>query len=1118
MTSTERATSTAITARQFDVFLSHNGREKPLVERIAVKLKRAGLEPWLDIWHLTPGAAWLPELHQGLMASRACAVCIGPAGLGDWAREEVAVALERAVKDRGFRVFLVLLPGLEEPFNAASLPAFLSTRTWVDLRQGIESQRGIQALINAIMGVPLEPVIQTATNATTPPYRGLQAFDERHAEYFFGRDADIQRLIEQLKESRFLAVLGPSGVGKSSVVRAGLVPALRGGRLPGSAGWHIRIIRPGARPLTELAVQLAELDSARPRAALLDELAADARSLDLAAASLLARAEPDARLVWVVDQFEEVFTLCHNEVERRQFLDSLLHAATIPGGRTLVILTMRADFYPRCATYPELAALVANRQYLVSAMDQDELRQAIEEPARLVGLELEHGLVETILDDIARQPGALPLLEHALFELWERRRGSLLTLEGYRESGGVQGAIAKRAETIYAGLDADRQDAVRRVLLRLTEPGEGTEDTRRRAPVDELVSIDGTGRDVDDVLDALIAARLLTVGASEPTGEREVDVAHEALIRAWPRLRAWIDEDRAGLREHRRITEAAREWQRLNRDEGLLFRGARLAAAVERRARNEAALNSLEREFLDMSLAAQERERRAARTRQRWYVVLGSAVVAIAVAAAVVFYLSRQEAQTERDNAQREAQQRAAAEATALSDRDAAERARRESQSRELAAIALAQALADPELSLLLAVEAVSIDPSSQAVAALRRLVAQRAPLEITLPSFDADIGTVAFSADSRYLALADDWTTGTAGPAYVWDLTTGDLVEAYGDSTGAIGTEEIAFSPDGRLIVVGYTDGTYRIWDRGSGTEAFAIEYPPFSEACQPLAYLATFSADGKLLATAHPCGEGLSIWDVASGQLVSTLRVDEPNRFWGVQFSPDGQLIATQLYEASEIRVWEARTGNVVSVVEGKQQAHFRQTFSLDSRRIVTAALDDGSATIWDIASGSSVRRLHSGDAIQEWVAYSPNGALIVTTDDQFAAHVWDADSGSPVTDLVGHSSWIEAIEFSANSRWIMTTSIDHSVRIWDSSSGELLAEYSDPSVLRILSYVLGGFSPDGRWIYLYGSGPGAMLYSTAPFDESRDALLARAATLSTRELTADERAQYLHEGESP
>ncbi len=580
------------------------------MERIAQRLKGAGLAPWLDKWSLTPGGEWQRELGAGLDASLACAVFVGPNDLGAWELQEVAVALDRAAKQDNFRVFPVLLPGVDEPFDPNRLPHFLRTRTWVDFRGGRNDARALQDLINAVKGVPFGPDLPLAHNADVVPYRGLRAFGEQDARFFFGRDREVQRLYEKLKSSPFVAVLGPSGSGKSSLVRAGLVPELRAGAVAYGEQWHVCVLRPGATPLAALAAQMSQLLPSQAMQTTLDALERDARTLRLSVELALADRPAGDRVVVIVDQFEEVFTLCRDETERRQLFATLLDATSAPAGRTVVIVTLRTDFYARCASYPELAQLIGAQQMLVGSMDSEGLRQAIEEPANRVGLELEEGLSATILADVATEPGALPLLEHALLELWERRRGAMLTLEGYVDAGGVHGAVAQRAEQIYVQLSPDQQHIARRALLRLTQPGDGTEDTRRRVPRDELAP---EGNDnFQTVLERLVDARLLTTGRDD-TGQEIVDVSHEALIRGWPRLRSWIDTDRAGLLIHRRLTDAAQQWENLKREPGSLYRGARLTAGREWATEHDDELSQRERDFLIASQANENSEAQAIR-------------------------------------------------------------------------------------------------------------------------------------------------------------------------------------------------------------------------------------------------------------------------------------------------------------------------------------------------------------------------------------------------------------------------------------------------------------------------------------------------------------------------
>ncbi len=559
-----------------------------------------------------PGEPWQDALEEALDQSRTCAVFLGPSGLGPWENEEMRVALDERVRTPEFRVIPVLLPDTPMP-ERGRLPRFLSRLRWVDFRKGMEDTHAFYLLTSGIKGVP--PVPPPDVSEDGCPYRGLQPFHEEHAEFFFGREALTQWLVEGLRPStgsgqasRFLAVIGPSGSGKSSAVRAGLIPALRKGVLPGSEAWTILVMTPGVHPLEELAAYLAPPLSgqgdgmAKKMLQLQDELRADPRTLHAEVRLALAEKAPTACILIVVDQFEELFTLCRDEEERGRFLDNLLYASGIVQGRTAVVIAMRADFYAQAAAYSELADRMADHQVLVTPMEETELRQAIEAPAQRVGLAFAPGLVDIILDYALGEPGALPLLEHALLQLWERRQGRRLTFEAYREVGGVDGAIARRAEEEYAALPPKQQAEARRILLRLVQPGEGTEDTRRPALWSELVPGPEQAPAVDDVIQRLANARLLTTGRDSPTGEELVDVAHEALIRGWPRLRVWLDEDRAGLRTQRRLTERARDWERLSRDPGALYRGVHLAQAIEWAEDHAGEMAPLEREFLAASI------------------------------------------------------------------------------------------------------------------------------------------------------------------------------------------------------------------------------------------------------------------------------------------------------------------------------------------------------------------------------------------------------------------------------------------------------------------------------------------------------------------------------------
>ena len=405
------------------------------------------------------------------------------------------------------------------------------------------------------------------------PFKGLASFEAADAPYFFGRDRLVAELVARLVGAPLLGVVGPSGSGKSSVVRAGLLPALASGVLPGSERWPRLLIRPGEHPMRELRRALADV-------------------------------EPGTRVVVAVDQFEETFTVCRDEEERSGFIAELVRIAQGREG-SVVVVALRADFYGRCADYPKLSRLLAANHVLVGAMKRAQLRRVIVGPAQRVGLEIDPDLVEALVGDVEDEPGALPLLSTALLELWQRRDGRHLRLAAYEHTGGVLGAVARLAEDAFGQLDERSQPLARTVLLRLAEvePEGGVE--RRRLPLEEL-ALDG-GEEVASVIGLLADERLLTVSAGS------VEFAHEALLREWPRLRQWVEDDRDDLRVHRNVSSAAQEWEHLGRDDSALYRGARLAEAHDWAERGDPGPTEPEREFLAASLDRERRDRRAHR-------------------------------------------------------------------------------------------------------------------------------------------------------------------------------------------------------------------------------------------------------------------------------------------------------------------------------------------------------------------------------------------------------------------------------------------------------------------------------------------------------------------------
>ena len=648
---------------EFDIFLSHNSHDKTEVLKLSHQLKDLGFEPWVDAWNLVPGEQWLPELDRVLARCTCCAVIIGPHGMGNVHETEMWVALQRGLEskqgDRQFRIIPILLPNATRG-DRAKLPRFLTAYTWVEFHRSIEDPLAMERLTKAIRGEA--PGAGFKLPVGESPYRGIDFFDLQHANRFFGRETLTDWLLSRLRgtvskdgPTRFLAIVGASGSGKSSLARAGLLAKLQASEeVPGSPTWTQVILRPENRPLESLATALVkklepETEGKIARANtienLMGSLLESPTKLHMVAQALIPENDPNWRLVVFVDQFEELFTLNVANApsapgeprrlvlspDRIAFVQNLLRAAMIPNGRTIVILTMRADFYGKCASFPELSDAVSAFQELVGPMTPDELRRAIESPALLSGMEIESGLVDLLVEEVSGQSGALPLLQFALEELWtkSRERGfRKLTAAAYRELGGWKGGLSRRANAV---LDKFRnkpdEKLCRELFLRLVQPGEGTEDTKRLVRWEELQDADPSQAEaLEHVVRTLADERLITTGTAESSDEKSgrrlaagatVEVIHEALIRDWVELRGWLDADREGLRTHRQLTEAANEWVKSaanssQRDPSLLYTGSRLAAARELSARGTVTLNAQEAEFVSASTRAIRAKKRRA--------------------------------------------------------------------------------------------------------------------------------------------------------------------------------------------------------------------------------------------------------------------------------------------------------------------------------------------------------------------------------------------------------------------------------------------------------------------------------------------------------------------------
>jgi len=757
------------------------------------------------------------------------------------------------------------------------------------------------------------------------PYKGLDYFDEADADLFVGREALTEKLTgrvltllseDGVDQGRFFAIVGASGSGKSSLVRAGLVPALRWNKT--SANWPIHVLTPSAHPLESLATNLArENGSLAAVATLMDDLARDPRTLGLFIKREL-KATGGLYLLLVIDQFEELFSLCRSVAERSAFINNLITAASDEPGGAIVIITLRADFYAHCASYLQLRQALATHQEYIGAMSDDEMRRAIEEPARRGHWEFEPGLVDLILHEVGHEPGALPLLSHALFETWQRRHGRTLTLSGYASAGGVRGAIAETAEAVFTDKFTHNQQAIaRRIFIRLTELGDETStgDTRRRATFNELILKPEESDATQVVLKALADARLVT------TSEDSVQVAHEALIREWPTLRGWLEDNREGLRLHRQLTEAAQEWQAAEREPDILFRGARLAQAREWSASHADDMNAQEREFLAASVSSSEseavereaqhqRELEAAQKlaqneilrleeglesahRLRIRSILVSVAVTLAVFLAIFAIFAWQQSVSH------------AAETRSLNLASAAQQANRSGRGDLALALALeAVKMDEPPLDALTALREVSLSPGSRAI----------------LSGHSQEVRAIAVSpnghlAFSGSCVKTDAQGVCLAGELVLWDLIALKELRRWSGHSGWV--TEVAFSLDGQTLISGAEDGSLILWDvngvqvrelRGNSGSITGLAVVPGT------GFLLSGSADGFLILWELKTGIRVQVYDEASSPI--TALAVATNRLTAITAHQDGSLRLWSLYKSLPIQHFENQ-GNAINSV---------------------------------------------------------------------------------------------------------------------------------------------------------------------------------------------------------
>jgi WD40 repeat protein len=1062
----------------FDVFLSYSRSDGAAATELNGWLRARGLRTFFDRSELRPGLRWIPALEEAIGRSDAIAILVGRHGIGNTQQYERETALVRQTHDKEFPVIPVLMPGCENPPSG-----FLQLLTWIDLSQGagvLQQQDSLEALRGAIQR---KPVPASLIRSEICPYRGLEPFLEADAAFFCGRDAAIRELVAQVHAHSFVAVVGRSGSGKSSLVLAGLLPALRQQRQ--TTMWDVVSCRPGASPLRALAAAFGTVaENAGPAAidAFLENEAAAYRKGDIGTLVRIvndrldaAREKPDRLLIYV-DQWEELYAMvpATEDAERRKhsddvekFIALLVEAASGPRPRASVVLTVRADFYSPLIRHALLSTLLPRQQMNIPPMEPSDLRSAIETPAKKVGLSFAPpALVDQILNDVGTDEGRLPLLQFALKETWEGRQGDRLTAEAYMEVGGVTGAIQRTAERAYAALTPVQQGAARRLFLRLVTPGEGQDDTRARSAIPD----DPQQREIVDLFSDR-RTRLLVTGYDALQGlaplegidaHGTVEVAHEALIRRWPTLREWVRLNHEKLRARAAIVQAKIDWEEHGRDERYLLpsgiqleRGRALLANP-----GDVAVDDV-CDYVGLSIAkedhylavkreadlANERRIAEAKLQAKLYrsslIAAGSFIVASFVSLGLFFW-AHGTVEVARETlirmTWREADQakadvlRQRAKTIALRAEDAFE------YEGPAKALLFAMEAQNQGLPDLLENEQVIFD-------SLKKTLEKRIISEVSILG---GMG-VAYSPDGKAIVTMD------SNSLRFWNPSDGKEIDIYPLDALKIATPfgRIQWSPTGEWLAIGSQDKTLLL--APCSHPRLKALFPSCAEEGQDRqkvmldpdhrAGLAKFSNDGRWMVTGG-YGATLRRWEIAKGDAAAEIgtSLNVTVSFNAFAISPDMKKVVAGWQGspgAGEIGIFDPDSGELQAILQPPpedQKDHgsvIALSFNPSDSNMLLASETGGRIFVWDVKHNIPERLTGTtGTAYQ--VAFSRDGKSIAAASDDGVIRTWKTqDLTNEPNKLRGHRGPVSWVGFRPDGSLASACPTDKTIRIWNQHS---------------------------------------------------------------------------------
>lgn len=861
------------------------------------------------------------------------------------------------------------------------------------------------------------------------PYKGLAAFDEGDRADFYGRDDVVEALLDRIQNNGLTSVIGASGSGKSSVVMAGVLPQLRDSALPGSEDWSIVTMVPGTDPFDEFYTGLRSVAVGHP----LEAARYESRELRESFAASLGG--PNSKALLVVDQFEELFSADIDDATRERFLDNLVDLATDSAHRIRVVLTLRADFSDRPLAHPRFGDLMARASVLIAPMRPEQVEDVIRRPASRVGVEIEPGLVAEIVRDVSSATAYLPLLQYVLAELFEQRTSDRLTVQTYRALGGVQGVLERTAEATFTSLTAPERTACRQLFLRMVHLGDHGEETRRRLALTELHGL-GARADVERALERFSEVRLLTYDRDPVTRTPTVEVAHETVIARWVRYRVWIDEARADIVTHRRISASTATWQLSEEDPTYLLVGGPLAAAKDLYESGGVSLNTLEATFVTASQDADDKTRAhevertreeqalASRAKRRLAIGIGTAVVAVVIGLVAAFaFVQRQRAE------------------------DLAASQERQSTARSLAAASISNlSSGDPDLSLLLAIEGADTtlesgeDVLPEVVEALHQSIISPRPALI-IEGADAKLGghVIEYSPDGTAMAVV-----AREGDAMVIDPKTGEVLSRFGTSPDP--PFGVLFHPDGRQVTTIHPNAL-RQWDWRTGELLLEVTSDVNIST-------AVYSREGSLYAIGGSDGT-ITVVESGTGSAVSNY-VPHGGQVNSLDFDPTGTRIVSVGNDTRAV-VTDVATGDLL--VEANLDTivlPIRHVAWHPTAETAVIATFQGENLLFDTQTGERLHSYGNGQNFENAMAFDRLGQFIVAAGGDGEARIYGTQvGGEAALTLQAGGAPLRDAEMEPGSFTVATVGVDGKIRIWrDLDGSELPARFTTSLYPRLMA----------------------------------------------------------------